>query len=390
MKLDILEYVDMIQEQSDFAEMDVMFSLLNTYHKSYMILEQCDVTVQEGFKDDLKAPVLGTKDESTIKRIAMLIPRLIAKLVEIVKRLIQKLKRDDRKVQKLSKDIDDILENARPLNPEEVQKTSKVDRSLHAESYTIQEQPLPTTVDEKDARYLTSKFSKSNTEHYDKIRTWSPGQGAKISGLYYTDNLSYVAEFNRITKPLWDTFGHTKRMSMSSYKDERDPKKLRELIDSYLPLTYDGKRINSIVTKRIPQAHDAASGYDDFVKRFSSNTKTYDYTMNAARIKQLKDKLADSTSEKQLLKILEVFEDDLQRMAAITNVKKELMSDHKHWLLDPIGWGQDKADLTQDLENILRQMNRVVASMSSGYVTFRRLREHDLEQIKKSLNSFTS
>ena len=177
-------------------------------------------------------------------------------------------------------------------------------------------------------------------------------------------------------------------MSMGSFKDETDSKKLRELIDSYLPLTYEGKRVNWVVTKKIPEAADAASDYADFATRYAGTPKTYDYQMNASQIKKMKDEIADSTYEKQLLKILEVFEADLQRMAAITSVSKELMKDHKHWLLDPIGWGQDKADLTKDLERVIRQLTRIVSSMSSGYVTFRKLREHDLEQIKKSLNAF--
>lgn len=390
MRTDILELVDLIQEQSDFAEIDVMCSLCRSYVKSAMLIGETTQFTQESFKDDLKGPVLGTKDESAIKRIAMLIPRLIAKLVELVKRMIQKLRRSDSKIQKTSKEIDDLLDSARSLGPDEVQQLPNVDHRGHfGESYTYQEQPLPASTDTKDAKYLDSKYAKSNSDTYDKMRTWNPGEGTKIQGLYYNENFSYVTEFNRITKPLWDFFGPTKRMSMPSYKDVDDPKKLRELIDGYLPLTYDGKRVNWVITRKHPEAINASSDYHDFAKRYEGNPKTYDYNMNASQIKRLKDTIADSTSEKQLLKVLEVFEDDLQRMGAITSVSKELMKDHKHWLFDPIAWGQDKADLTKDLERVLRQLNTFVSSMSLGYTTFRRLREHDMEQIKKSLNTFT-
>lgn len=102
---DLLQYIDQIDQSVGDAEINVLESMIQSYDKSIMIItEASDDTdlsafdiFQEGetwdkFKEDTKAPVLGNKDESVGKRILMIIPRLIQKLIMIVRKLVAQFK----------------------------------------------------------------------------------------------------------------------------------------------------------------------------------------------------------------------------------------------------------------------------------------------------------
>lgn len=101
----ILDAINLVQESVETAEMDVLLSLSEAYSKSISIIENYQgddyssfELFQEGFKDDLNAPVTGNKGESIIKKILMFIPRLIAKIVRMINAIIfQKERWTDRK-----------------------------------------------------------------------------------------------------------------------------------------------------------------------------------------------------------------------------------------------------------------------------------------------------
>ena len=115
---DLLTYIDQIQEATDNAEINVLESLIETYDKSIVILEECEdiepyadiLVFQEGagwdkFKEDTKAPILGNKGENIFKRLLMIIPRLIQKLIAMVRKIFKKNKTDDDRIKKEMKDL---------------------------------------------------------------------------------------------------------------------------------------------------------------------------------------------------------------------------------------------------------------------------------------------
>lgn len=143
MQKTLLELIDHVQESVDVAEIDVLNSMCSVYTKSVMILEQCDETVQESFKDDLNGPVLGTKDESMVKRILMLIPRLIAKIMNGLKRLTASFKLHKKEREKMNKDLDEAI-NSFSTDPSvglkddtnsEISKNMKVSEGYEFELY---------------------------------------------------------------------------------------------------------------------------------------------------------------------------------------------------------------------------------------------------------------
>lgn len=90
---DLLNSIDLIQESSDIAEIEVISSLIESYTKASIMLEQCDDITEFGFiqedalgqfLNDTHDPVKGRPNESKLKRILMFIPRLIEKLLRLI------------------------------------------------------------------------------------------------------------------------------------------------------------------------------------------------------------------------------------------------------------------------------------------------------------------
>jgi hypothetical protein len=118
---DLLMNIDQIDQSVNDSEINVLESMIQSYDKSIMILESYEGEdfsafdiFQEGekwdkFKEDTKAPVFGKKGESVAKRFLMLIPRLIQKLIALIKRLFVKNKNVE---QKMEKDIQTLKSKA--------------------------------------------------------------------------------------------------------------------------------------------------------------------------------------------------------------------------------------------------------------------------------------
>lgn len=115
---ELLQQIDQIDQSVNDAEINVLESLIQSYDKALMILENYEGEdiygfdiFQEGekwdkFKEDSKAPVLGNKGESLIKRIAMIIPRLIQKLIAMIQKLFRKNKNFNQQMEKDVKDLE--------------------------------------------------------------------------------------------------------------------------------------------------------------------------------------------------------------------------------------------------------------------------------------------
>ena len=86
--IDLLSMIDNVDVVTESAELDVMTSLMNVYMKEAQL-------IQEGFMDEVNAPIKGKEGESILKKILMFIPRLIAKIIRMITRLIQYKKRAD-------------------------------------------------------------------------------------------------------------------------------------------------------------------------------------------------------------------------------------------------------------------------------------------------------
>lgn len=115
---DLLTQIESLQETQTNAEISVLESLIGSYEKSIMILENCDESMdlssfdifQEGekwdkFKDGAKAPVFGNKGESVVKRILMILPRLLQKLIALIRKMVTS---ETVQRKKMDKDIQDL------------------------------------------------------------------------------------------------------------------------------------------------------------------------------------------------------------------------------------------------------------------------------------------
>ena len=126
---ELLMCIDQIDQSVNNAEINVLESLISSYDKALMILQESSVQdyssfeiFQEGekwdkFKEDSKAPILGNKGESFIKRLLMIIPRLIQKLIALIRELFTKNKSFE---QKMDKDVDNLKKQAQTVVPEQL------------------------------------------------------------------------------------------------------------------------------------------------------------------------------------------------------------------------------------------------------------------------------
>lgn len=134
---DLLSQIELIQSSQTDAEIGVMESLIDSYDKSIMILENCDESTdlsafdifQEGekwdkFKEDSKAPILGNKGESVAKRILMLLPRLIQKLIALIKKIFSGEKVQKKKMEKDIKDLEALAGGSSEITEAAVSDTA--------------------------------------------------------------------------------------------------------------------------------------------------------------------------------------------------------------------------------------------------------------------------
>jgi len=149
----LLQYIDQIDQSVADAEIDVIESLIQSYDKSITIItEASDDTdlsafdiFQEGenwdkFKEDTKAPVFGKKGEGLAKRLLMIIPRLIQKLVALIRKLFTKNKSFE---QKMDKDVDNLKKQSQTVVPEQLSEeqaknlANKINEAAKASSQAV-------------------------------------------------------------------------------------------------------------------------------------------------------------------------------------------------------------------------------------------------------------
>lgn len=127
---DLLQYINQIDQSVADAEIDVLESLIASYDKSIMIIQEsadnADLSAfeifQEGekwdkFKEDTKDPVFGKKGEGIVKRLLMIIPRLIQKIVALIRKLFTNNKSFE---QKMDKDMQQMKQQAETVVAEQL------------------------------------------------------------------------------------------------------------------------------------------------------------------------------------------------------------------------------------------------------------------------------
>ncbi len=192
----LLETMDVVEMSQLDAEISVLESLIESYDKSIMILENSDDTTdlsafdvfQEGekwdkFKEDANAPILGNKDESIAKRIAMFIPRLIAAIIRLCKKLFQKNKKI---TQKMEADVAEMKQD--------IQQSSKVSTSATQETPPAK-QPEP--VENKDTTEDEINQSLANLQKNAPATRSSSGDVYKsIQSILFTHDST--GDFDRV------------------------------------------------------------------------------------------------------------------------------------------------------------------------------------------------
>lgn len=213
---DLLMYIDQIDQSVSNAEINVLESLIRSYDKSIMILENSDDTVdvtsfdifQEGekwnkFKEDTKAPVLGNKGEGIAKRLLMIIPRLIQKLVALIRKISSKIRN-----KKLLRKIDYIEEKGKRIKIKYNGKLTK--ETCAAVMRRIKDQDFRNMAVKKGKLNVVSEASGINIHKIDpirEIRKASPGieqlgdnsavvrSSEKIKRIFETYDNNHLLEF---------------------------------------------------------------------------------------------------------------------------------------------------------------------------------------------------
>jgi hypothetical protein len=182
---ELLRSVDNIDMDSIDAEINVLESLIDSYDKALTILENCDDTTdtssfeifQEGerwdkFKADTNAPIFGTKDESVAKRIAMVIPRLIAAIIRLCKKLFSKNKkvteRMEADVREMKQSLDRPVSTQQTIAPKEPVQNNPIP------------EPEPESVPENDKKEEPVEL----TAPTESLRDNAPMENTKTGDVY--------------------------------------------------------------------------------------------------------------------------------------------------------------------------------------------------------------
>ena len=168
---ELLRYVDDIDVAAIDAEINVIESLIDSYEKSLMILESYTgdnlsafEIFQEGekwdkFKEDTNAPILGNKDESVGKRIAMVIPRLIAALIRLCKKLFTRNKKITQKMEA------DVAEMKREIQQPSAPSTPTTKETPPAEQPKAEEPEPPKDTTEDEINKSLADLQKNAPAH---------------------------------------------------------------------------------------------------------------------------------------------------------------------------------------------------------------------------------
>ena len=294
MQKTILELVSCVQESVDSADIEVMSALTNSYIKSYMIMRETETTVQEGFKDDLNAPILGNKDESIVKRILMMIPRLIAKIAEMLKRIVKAGK----DMLKLRKRDSEILDADIAKNKTAIEEKFKADGIIRIPLHLRNDYPLNGYLsDLTNARGFIAEVSGKSIiptyKQYDvpevgAVKVWTPNQRGGVPVI------RFLTKANDAIKLLVD-----KPVEFSSYADIL---KFREINKEYLD------QIEDVIL-------DITDIIDEYKKYFDKEIKNYIERLTGDYQAEYSNNVAIAlTNIAKACSVIDAFDKELYRM----------------------------------------------------------------------------
>ena len=210
---DLLQYINQIDQSVADAEIDVLESLIQSYDKSIMIITEAsddtDLSVfdifQEGetwdkFKEDTKAPVFGNKGEGIVKRILMIIPRLIQKLIVMIRKLFTKNKSFE---QKMDKDVDNLRKQAKTVVPEQLSEeqaknlANKINEATKASSQAVAQS-------ERDLKSKRDEVMDSIGKRHEQLREYIRDSEKTFQ--------SKMNDLHSYAKSIDDPFGNSKAL----------------------------------------------------------------------------------------------------------------------------------------------------------------------------------
>ena len=156
---DLLTCIDQIDQSVNDAEINVLEALIGSYDKALMILQESSVQdyssfeiFQEGekwdkFKEDTKAPVLGNKGESLIKRILMIIPRLIQKIAALIAKAFTRNKASKQKMENDVQTLKQAVQTSEPFEKFEPNKFEPNKFEAEPQQQQPQQQPQMQTIE---------------------------------------------------------------------------------------------------------------------------------------------------------------------------------------------------------------------------------------------------
>lgn len=192
---DLLSYIDQIDQSIADAEISVIESLIASYNKSIMIIqesaEDADLSVFEIFQEgEILDAAKGDKSESLIKRILLFIPRLIKAIWKKItsKRVKQADAVVDKVVKTQQQSMDDIkLKLKSDQAPKFYQDTIN---DVIEEYRKIRDLLAEGRIDPKKAGSITARLKKINDEFRKKINAFNTSTPKEYS--YTLDELQKV------------------------------------------------------------------------------------------------------------------------------------------------------------------------------------------------------
>lgn len=319
---DLMQYINQIDQSVADAEIDVLESLIQSYDKSIMIItEASDDTdlsafdiFQEGetwdkFKEDTKAPVLGNKGEGIVKRILMIIPRLIQKLIAMIRKLFTKNKSFE---QKMDKDVDNLKKQAQTVVPEQLSEeqaknlANKINEATKASSQAVAQS-------ERDFKSKRDAVKDSIGKRHEQLREYIRDSEKTFQ--------SKMDDLHSYAKSIDDPFGNSKALkelgkminddgpvfkSITPEMVEKIDKKNPGLIDDLLEEVGDSPRKKQELSKQYFTIKNTSFfDFDKSHEEFSSLPYTHFVFSFNIDIRIIRDICDDVPDQKDYAKIAE-------------------------------------------------------------------------------------
>ena len=269
----LLDCIDVIQEQSTLAELNVMNSLIDSYMKSSMILEASDAS--SALLD--AGPIKGLPNESILKKIIMFIPRLIISFLKIILKAVKTIIRVMTLKFKIVFTVGQTMKL--PFDPYEMQEFDVI-------LYRVTEDmdkwaSSPTMIDQMDVR--KAKSIHASMRKYEKGKSgWKTIFTETTAELYTPANADDVNKsFSAILNTLYSAHSNietalkkfTDRRDQLSEKMLKDNKDLGNKKGNIEALEHNFAAVSTFLTKSGVIVSDVANNFYEITKDLTLDMK---------------------------------------------------------------------------------------------------------------------